>query len=326
MKTIIDIFRLERSPRRGLMAMEWVVLGYLVLTLLFILFAYTRLANPDSMIWGRMRVAAMIAATWVVYRILPCRATMLVRVLVQVALLAWWYPDTYEINRVLPNLDHLFARWEQMLFGFQPALVFARAWSSPVVSELMSMGYAAYYPMIAVVLLLYFFRHYDQFGRCAFVIMASFMAYYVVFDLVPVVGPTFYYHAVGVERIAGGVFPSLGHYFNAHTACLPTPGYTDGVFYQMVEDANAAGERPTAAFPSSHVGVSTVCMLLLWHVRSRRWLYALLPVYVLLCLATVYIQAHYAVDALAGLATGALMFAVLMYVSRRWNMTEKKRR
>ena len=38
---------------------------------------------------------------------------------------------------------------EQSLFGFQPALVFASNFSSPIISELMDMGYAAYYPMIA---------------------------------------------------------------------------------------------------------------------------------------------------------------------------------
>ena len=55
MKKLLDYFRIEKQPRRGLLAMEWVVLGYLVFTLLFILFTYTKLANPDSMIcaWWR---------------------------------------------------------------------------------------------------------------------------------------------------------------------------------------------------------------------------------------------------------------------------------
>lgn len=50
MKKLLDYFRIEKQPRRGLLAMEWVVMGYLVFTLLFILFTYTKLANPDSMI------------------------------------------------------------------------------------------------------------------------------------------------------------------------------------------------------------------------------------------------------------------------------------
>ena len=37
----------------------------------------------------------------------------MVRIIAQIALLAWWYPDTYEINRMFPNLAHLFSGWEQ---------------------------------------------------------------------------------------------------------------------------------------------------------------------------------------------------------------------
>ena len=125
MKKLLDYFRIEKQPRRGLLAMEWVVLGYLVFTLLFILFTYTKLANPDSMIWGRMRVVAMTAALWTVYRIVPCRATMFARVVGQMALLAWWYPDTYELNRVLPNLDHVFAS------GSRRCLVSSPRWCLP---------------------------------------------------------------------------------------------------------------------------------------------------------------------------------------------------
>ena len=71
-------------------------------------------------------------------------------------------------------------------------------------------------------------------------------------------------------------------------------------FLSLVEDAKAAGERPTAAFPSSHVGISTICMFLIAHARNYKLLAILAPLYFLLCCATVYIQAHYLVDAIAG--------------------------
>ena len=186
------------------------------------------------------------------------------------ALLAWWYPDTYEINRMFPNLDHIFAGWEQDLFGCQPALLFAKALPWAVVSELMSMGYFMYYPMIALVSFYYFFCRYYEAERAAFVMLTSFFIYYLIYIYVPVAGPTFYFDAVGISEITKGIFPALGDYFNTHTNCLPTPGYTDGIFYQLVEDAKNAGERPTAAFPSSHVGVSTICMLLVRHAGNRK--------------------------------------------------------
>lgn len=298
------------------MALEWVVMAYLVLTLCIVFFCYTKTTNPEAMIWGRVRVAAITIALWAVYRMIPCRLTLFARAAAQMALLSWWYPDTFEINRMLPNLDHIFASWEQTVFGFQPALAFSRALPWPFFSELMDLGYVSYFPMILVVVVFYFLFRYAEFECTAFVIIASFFIYYVIFILVPVTGPTFYYKAVGIEDIARGVFPNMHDYFTHYQDCLPAPGYTDGVFYQMVEDVKAVGERPTAAFPSSHVGVSTVLMLLSLHTGNRRLFYLMLPFYVLLCLSTVYIQAHYAIDALAGFASGILLYFILMRLTR----------
>ena len=313
---IKDYFKIDKNPKKGLMTLEWVMLGYMAITIITMLFTYTKLVNPEAMLWGRLRVLVMTIALWAVYRMIPCRITKMVRIIAQMALLAWWYPDTYEINRMFPNLDHIFAGWEQDLFGCQPALLFAKALPWAVVSELMSMGYFMYYPMIALVSFYYFFCRYYEAERAAFVMLASFFIYYLVYIYVPVAGPTFYFDAVGISEITKGIFPALGDYFNTHTNCLPTPGYTDGIFYQLVEDAKNAGERPTAAFPSSHVGVSTICMLLVWHAGNRKMLYVMLPFYIFLCLATVYIQAHYLIDAIAGLISAIVIYFALMAVSK----------
>lgn len=313
----MNLFTIEKKPRKGLLWVEWAVLAYLAFTLVVMLVFYVKLANPESMLWGRVRVVTLMAAMWLVYRLLPCRATMLLRVCSQMCLLAWWYPDTYEINRLFPNLDWLVAQWDEQLFGCQPALLFPTLLPSPIVSELLHLGYVSYYPMIVLTVLVYFFRRYDEFERCAFIVMASFFIYYVIFDLMPVAGPTYYYKAVGLGEIAKGVFPHLGDYFNFHEESLQLPGYSKGVFYRLVADAQASGERPTAAFPSSHVGMSTICMLLLWHLRQKKLILALLPIYILLCLATVYIQAHYLVDVLAGWATAVPIYLLLLAVSAK---------
>ena len=249
---------LEKKPVRGLLVVEWVVMAYLALTLLLILFLYTKLPEANLLVMGRVRVLAMTAALWLVYRLWPSRLTRLFRIAGQMSLLGVWYPDIYEINRVLPNLDHVFATLEQTLFGCQPALLFHEWLPSPWFSEAFDMGYFSYYPMIALTVFYYFFCRPREFERASSVVMISFFLFYLIFIFVPVVGPTFYYHAIGMENVVAGVFPSLHDYFNTHTACLPSPGDPAGLFYQLVEEAKEAGERPVAAFPSSHVGISTV--------------------------------------------------------------------
>ena len=308
------------------MAYEWVVMAYLAATLIMIAVMHSRLPNAEAMVMGRLRIVAITAAMWGVYRMLPCGLTRALRAVVQLALLSWWYPDIFELNRTFPNLDHIFATWEQSLFGCQPALLFSQKLGNAVVSELMCLGYACYYPMIAVVAAaVLLFRH-QSFERVAFIITATFFIHYVVFIALPVTGPQYYYQAVGTSDIANGIFPNLHDYFNHHQERMACPGYQDGVFYAMVEHAHQAGERPVAAFPSSHVGVCLVVMLTAWHFKLRRLFWCLTPFAVLLFLSTIYIRAHYAIDAIAGLASGLACWGLLLWASTPMDMTKQKKK
>ncbi|MBM6992300.1 MAG: phosphatase PAP2 family protein [Prevotella sp.] len=299
---------LEKKAPKGLMGLEWIIIAYTVVTLLLVLFGMTKLHNPDAMIWGRVRMASITLGMWVVFRLVPCRLTRLLRVVAQLAMLSWWYSDTYLLNCLFPNLDHVFARAEQSIFGFQPALTFCEDWPQIWMSELMDMAYASYFPIIAAVTLYYFFQRYKDFERAAFIILASFFAFYLIYDILPVTGPMYYYKAVGLDQIAKGVFPNVHDYFCNHMEMLPSPGYKDGIFYQLVAAAHNSGERPTAAFPSSHVGISVVCLLLAWRSGSRKLFFSILPFATLICLATVYIRAHYAIDVFAGLLFGIAFY------------------
>lgn len=314
---ITKLFEFDKKPSRWPMPLEWIVLGYMVFTLLLVLFGMTHFDHPEAMIWGRMRMGAITVGLWIAYRLVPCRFMRLARVVGQLAMLSWWYTDTYMLNTLFPNLDHVFARAEQSLFGCQPALHFADNMSSIVFSELMDMAYASYFPIIATVTLFYFFRRYREFEHAAFVVLASFFAFYVIYDLVPVTGPMYYYHAVGLDLIGQGIFPSVGDYFRTHLDMMESPGYKDGLFYHLVTAAHDSGERPTAAFPSSHVGISVVCVLLAWRTGNRRLFFILLPFATLICFATVYIRAHYVIDVFAGLAAGVAFYFFWTWVGQR---------
>ena len=317
MKKIKELFILEKQPRRGLLAVEWIALGYLAFTVVLMVMHWGRLVDPEMMIKGRLQYVVVTLAVWGVYRLLPCRLMLFLRILVQMLFLSWWYPDTYEVNRVMPNLDYLFASWEQAVFGCQPALLFAQKIPWGWFSELMCLGYVSYFPLMLLVYLYYFFYRYKEFDMTSFIIFGSFFSYYVVFVLLPVTGPQFYYLAAGTENIAAGVFPNLGDWFLTHSERMAAPGWADGFWYHMLDVTHDAGERPTAAFPSSHVGVTTVLMLLALRTRSRKLVLTMLPFYVLMCFSTVYILAHYAIDAIAGLVTGTVLYYTLLYIYQK---------
>jgi membrane-associated phospholipid phosphatase len=306
------------AVKKGLLAVEWIAIGYLLLTLLMMAVLWDKLVSPEQMIKGRITFVLVTLAAWGVYWLKPCRLTMFLRIAVQMVFLSWWYPDTYELNRMLPNLDHIFAGCEQAVFGCQPALLFAQKVPWGWFSELMCMGYISYFPMMTILLIYYFFYRYNEFLKAAFVILGAFFIFYVIFIFLPVTGPQFYYLAVGPEKIAAGVFPNLGDWFLTHSERMAVPGWTDGFFYHLLEMAHNAGERPTAAFPSSHVGITTVVMLLAHHAHCRKLVLGMLPFYILMCLSTVYILAHYAIDALTGLFTGVVLYFVLIRLSKRF--------
>ena len=306
------------AVKKGLLAVEWIAMGYLLLTLLMMAVLWDKLVSPEQMIKGRITFVLVTLAAWGVYWLKPCRLTMFLRIAVQMVFLSWWYPDTYELNRTLPNLDHVFAGCEQAVFGCQPALLFAQKAPWGWFSELMCMGYISYFPMMTILLIYYFFYRYNEFLKAAFVLLGAFFIFYVIFIFLPVTGPQFYYLAVGPEKIAAGVFPNLGDWFLTHSERMAVPGWTDGFFYHLLEMAHNAGERPTAAFPSSHVGITTVVMLLAHHTHCRKLVLGMLPFYILMCLSTVYILAHYAIDALTGLFTGVVLYFVLIRLSKRF--------
>ena len=302
------LFAIEKKKHQGLMLVEWGMMIYAAITLVLMLVFYTRLQNPLSMLALRIQSVLMVLALWWIYRMIPCRFIMLLRVICQIVLLATWYPDTYEFNRLLPNLDHHFAGYEQALFGCQPALLFSRNFASAWVSEPLTLGYVSYYPMMVFISFYYFFYKYEQFLKAAFVIVISFFVLYLVFIFLPVAGPQYYYLAAGTDQIAQGIFPNIGHYFETHSECLPIPGYHDGVFYKILAFAHNAGERPTAAFPSSHMGVTTVMVLLAHDSKNRKMFWTMLVLTVLMFFATFYIQAHYVIDAIAGVFSGIILY------------------
>jgi membrane-associated phospholipid phosphatase len=318
----------NRQQSAGLWLFEKAVLSYAAFTLVLMALLWGKLVTPLPMLTGRVGIVAVTIGLWQLYRWKPCRLTAMLRVTAQLCFLGWWYPDTYEFNRLFLNLDHIFAGWEQALFGCQPPLLFSQNFPSPVFSELLCLGYVSYFPMIGAVAFYYFIRNYERFTYAAFVILASFFLFYVIFIFLPVAGPQFYYQAVGFDQIAQGVFPDMGHYFLNHQEMVPIPGGEGGLFHDLVQQAHNAGERPTAAFPSSHVGISVVLLWLAWEahpkatLRHGRRSWALfIPVAVLSLLmffATFYIQAHYAIDAIAGIFTGTAMYFLFRWVYTKW--------
>lgn len=327
MKLIGDIreaWLLDEEPKRQLLAIEKITLAYLMLTTILVFLYWGGMMNPGRLLAERFAIVAVMGCLYLIHRRFPSEGTRFLRNLFPLLLLSYWYPDTYEFCQMIDNLDYLFADADKALFGCQPALEFSKALNGKVWSELFYMGYFSYFPMIVCGLVLPLFRSRRLFEKTAFIVMASFFLYYVIYLFLPVAGPQFYFPAAGISNILHGHYPMLEDYFRTHAELGPTVG-ADGLFKSLVEIAHNSGERPIAAFPSSHVGVSTILMVLFWR-HFRRVFYVFAPFFVLLCASTVYIQAHYLVDVFGGFATAALFYPFAHWLYGELHVKDRHRR
>jgi membrane-associated phospholipid phosphatase len=208
-------------------------------------------------------------------------------VLLPFAILPWLYKLTSAINQGLDRwiLDAPLERLEGSLFGGQPSLLLAERAPWPLLSEALHACYWAYLPLVpllAVVLAAQ--RREREAEHTAGTICSAIFLCYLFYIWLPVRSPLYNYPP------------------------LPPP-LSDGFFYHLTHAFAARGGVEGGAFPSSHAAIATLAWLLaVRHERRVAWITAL-PTAGLL-VATVYGRYHYALDTIAGVALGVLVFTL----------------
>jgi membrane-associated phospholipid phosphatase len=193
-----------------------------------------------------------------------------------------------ELNRLVTMVFPMWgSRWvveaDLRLFGVHPT-VWVERWFRPWLTELMNFFYAAYYLFPAVVSLpLYFSGRRREASAFLFLTVFTIAVNFLIFFFVP----------------AEGAWIALRH---AHT--LEPEG---GFFLALIRWLQSHGSSRGCAFPSSHVAAA-FAMALAGLRTLRRVGLVLLPLSFGVAMATVYCRYHHAVDALAGMLLGPLLY------------------
>jgi hypothetical protein len=192
-----------------------------------------------------------------------------------------------------PAHDDVLLAWEQATFGMQPARDWWRGHTSSFWSTLLHGVYFLYYLVLAVPAFFFLFRG-DWPALRVFTrgVVCTFCVCFLVFVLYPVAGPYYVF-----ER--------------------PTGIFVQNLSAQLVYGALASGSSFGAAFPSSHVAATTAAGVATFKGnRTLGWV-LLVPV-ILMPIATVYTQMHYAWDAIFGILVGIVVpwFAAKMERAR----------
>jgi len=181
--------------------------------------------------------------------------------------------------------DALVQQWDHALFGLQPSLAWIRAFPDAAWSTLMHASYLSYYAiLLAAPLQPWLAGRRAQARLTLLPTMLAFYSCYAIALAFPVAGPRYLFAPAE----------------NAATA-VPIAAFTRG----LLEGGSAWG----TAFPSSHVAAALAAAGAAWRA-SRALGPVLVPLALLVPLATVYCQFHYAADALAGaVLAGAVLVA-----------------
>jgi len=263
---------------------EIATLAYILITAVYLAVFVDRLETPMVHFGIRTCVVVLIFLLAWLHNTGRNPVVKFIRYFLPFVLLSYWYPETYYFNNFLfDNLDHHFVKADQLLFGCQPSIDFSKRMPWHWFSELMYFGYFSYYFIFFVTALWCYFFSKELVNKTIFMFVGSFYLFYIAFIILPVTGPQFYFPA-------------------------PLNEVPDGyLFCKLMRFLQAAGERPTGAFPSSHIGISfTVVVFVAQHCRIL--LKYTLPLFIILVLSTVYIKAHYLVDVLGGFAAVAISY------------------
>lgn len=197
-----------------------------------------------------------------------------------------FYTETVYYNKlVFNNLDEYLIDFDNYLFDFQPSIKFSAYFDNPVFSELMYLGYFSLYIIIIAFVFITYFKLKKEREELFFKLAATMLLFYLFFCFFPAAGPQFYFSSPEKDLPNAFIFDKIMHFIQK-------------------------AEQPTGAFPSSHIGISLV-ILVLMRRRAKFFFRIAIPFVFLLIFSTVYIKAHYAVDAIAGV----LSVPIVLYLT-----------
>ncbi len=274
---------------------------YLLITGIMILSNYALLQHPGPHLLVRLGIFLLIGVLAYAQAKSNLKWIRFIHLIYPLVLLAYLFKETAYLNHLF--VHHYMDAWivmaEQKIFGYLPSVVFSKKFSEPWFSELLNFGYFSYYFLTIGIALLFYFRFPEEAERIVFIVITSLFIYYLFFIFFPTEGPIYYLQAPLNERVHSGVFS------------------------QLVNLADRIGDGRTGAFPSSHVGMAVIYVILIYKRFPKLfWVVAFLTF--LICFATVYIKAHYFLDVLSGLLSAPMIFFFSNWLYNRFLTPKEK--
>lgn len=180
------------------------------------------------------------------------------------------------------SFDTMVQGWDAALFGGQVAFDWPRSMPNYLFAEFLSLCYLSFYAVcIGSPAVLWAIGRKAEARQAIFAELMTFFGCYAVFLLFPVAGPPYFWPWPEGPAFSGPLVGAVQHLISS-------------------------GDSWGSAFPSSHVAASVVALVFAFRGwRPLGWI--LLTPVLGIFLAVTYLQIHYGIDAIAGLATAGVI-------------------
>jgi len=272
-------------------AVDWGVLAYAAIASAV---AIARLHTIPGVEWVLVSNALVIPLVWLVNRPGMGRFGRGLAEVYPIILVIIFYGalDVLTGHGAVTMHEKAIQHWEAQIFGGQISREWWQRHPSQFWSSLLHAVYASYYLIIAAGPLLFLWRGEERnLSRAVLAVSATYGICFVIFLLYPVAGPNYEFPKPSAE------------FLNNPPAHL---------VYALLQRGSSYG----AAFPSSHVAAALVAAFATGMGSRRLGLILAVPS-LLLVVAVVYCQMHYAVDSLAAVVLAIVVISGMLVLARR---------
>jgi membrane-associated phospholipid phosphatase len=288
--------------RKTFIGVDYLTFALILWNLLYVGIGWARVASPLTHLLSYFSIGVgILFLVWLEWQY---SSTMLrfFRYAYPILLFGYFFESTSGVNHIIFRnfLDPFFQNLDQMIFGYQPVLLWGVKYSGFVIQEISHFSYFSYYLMIAGIPIYLYVKKRPAFHETLFAITFVFYLCYFIYSWLPVIG---------------------GRYFQEAMQLSTT--YQDGIFTRIMAFIYNKSPHLGGAFPSSHVAISIVITIAaVRYVKSIG--YVLIPITLMLCLSTVHGHYHYFVDVIAGFLTGIILYPVSVFFYKKWPVPIKK--
>src|SRR3990167_4699197 len=186
-------------------------------------------------------------------------------------------------------LDNYIIQFEKKWFGDKnPSIRLSEVFHFNWLSELLHLCYLSYFLLLYGVPFYFYCQHdYAAFYQFEFAELLILLSAFLTHSVVPVLSPRTLF-----EKIQSPM--------------------RYGLIYRATHAIVQSGSADGTAFPSTHVAIGTLMLLMAFHMHTVFFYgVALLALGLIIC--TVYGRFHYVVDLLAGMVYGCVVFMILYF-------------